>query len=81
MADTQLTVNRDRSKYDQKTQALVRAIAEAYFAGDEDAAWERWFLEAEKVAQSTEQSIEPGSPALMWIRPLHNQVAKYNLYP
>jgi hypothetical protein len=63
-----MAINRDRTAYHPKTQAFVKAIAQVFLNGDEDAAWERYFKEADEVASQMHIEIDPSSPTIIMKR-------------
>lgn len=66
-------IDRNRESYTQKTRTLISAISRAYFNGDEDAAWDRYFVESEKLLKTWPDNLpapETPNQAVMWTRPL-----------
>jgi len=65
-------VNRDRKAYNQHIQTLIEAIGRAFFNGDVDKAWERYFSIAEESVAISGKPSEPsrGDRPMMWIRPI-----------
>jgi len=65
-------VNRDRKAYNQHIQTLIEAMGRAFFNGDVDKAWEKFFAVAEEDAAITGEPMVPSRDdrPRMWIRPI-----------